>query len=42
MEQVYGFEMIQPEKVREITAREKVLVIDLRSSESYRKGHNCR
>ncbi|MCI8490408.1 MAG: rhodanese-like domain-containing protein [Lachnospiraceae bacterium] len=39
MEQVYGFEMIQPEKVREITAREKVLVIDLRSSESYRKGH---
>lgn len=37
--QVYGFEMIRIEDISEIVKRERTLLIDLRSEESYRKGH---
>ncbi len=36
---VYGFEMIRTEDIKKIAERERALLIDLRSEESYRKGH---
>lgn len=36
---VYGFEMIRIEDIDRIARRERVLLIDLRSENAYRKGH---
>ena len=37
--QTYGFEMIHMEDIPKIEKRERTLLIDLRSEESYREGH---
>lgn len=37
--QVYGFEMIHMDEIPEIERRERSMIIDLRSEESYRRGH---
>lgn len=37
--QVYGFSMIHMDKIAEVMRREKALLVDLRSEESYRGGH---
>lgn len=38
-EQMYGFDMIRMEDISKIEKRERTLIIDLRSEESYREGH---
>lgn len=36
---VYGFEMIHAADMEKIIKRERVIILDLRSEESYKKGH---
>lgn len=38
-EQRYGFDIIRMEDIPKIEKRERTLIIDLRSEESFRRGH---